>query len=373
MKLKSMRQRSKQSGQQGLSLIELLVSMAIALVIFAGVIEVMLDNKSKFLLSDQLSIIQENARFTVEEIGYDLRMAGYKGCSGSANVANALNGSTGSGLYNGFGVEGWDSSEGSAAFPAEFRGGLWTFNDANKTDPDAFTIKRAGGESNLSVTDHTAPSAVIDVAGSHGLGAGRIMVTATPDCSQVAIFQFTGNNPIQVGHNTGNSVSPGNCSGQLFGSYDCTAPPTNPPASNGKLPNGSQVMEFVANSFYIGQSSIDPTIPSLYKEEFNDAAGGTFTTSAVELVVGVENMQVLYGVDTDADGQANRYVTANAITGVAPLLWSGVVSARVSLLFRSLNNVWGSDTTFSFEGEDYTDRFARQRVTTTIQLRNMGL
>ena len=178
-------------SQSGVSLIELMVSMVIALIVFAGVVQTMLDNKTKFLMGEQLSLVQENARFAIEEISRDLRMAGYQGCSGGAQVANTINGSPDS-FYDGFGVEGWDSSEGASAYPDEFESELWSFNDANKTDPDAFSIRKADGDDSLSVTGHDQAAAVIDVAGIHGIEAGTILVAATPDCSQVSIFQFTG-------------------------------------------------------------------------------------------------------------------------------------------------------------------------------------
>jgi type IV pilus assembly protein PilW len=55
--------------------------------------------------------------------------------------------------------------------------------------------------------------------------------------------------------------------------------------------------------------------------------GGASHTALLE---NVENMQVLYGVDTDDDQQANSYVTANKVSD-----WGTVVSLRVALLVRS--------------------------------------
>ena len=37
------------------------------------------------------------------------------------------------------------------------------------------------------------------------------------------------------------------------------------------------------------------------------------TASAEEIAEGVEDMQILYGVDTNGDGLANQYVTANKV------------------------------------------------------------
>ncbi|MDT8372197.1 MAG: PilW family protein, partial [Gammaproteobacteria bacterium] len=55
---------------------------------------------------------------------------------------------------------------------------------------------------------------------------------------------------------------------------------------------------------------------------------------AVELIEGIENMQILYGEDTDADNTANYYVPA----GTGGLNMNQVVSIRISLLVRSMDD-----------------------------------
>jgi type IV pilus assembly protein PilW len=58
---------------------------------------------------------------------------------------------------------------------------------------------------------------------------------------------------------------------------------------------------------------------------------------ALDLIEGTENMQILYGEDTPVsgiyDGWANYYVPANNVVN-----WEKVVSIRVSLLLRSLDD-----------------------------------
>lgn len=50
---------------------------------------------------------------------------------------------------------------------------------------------------------------------------------------------------------------------------------------------------------------------------------------------GVEDMQILYGIDSDADNVANRYLLENNVAD-----WSDVVSIRVSLLVNSVAAVY---------------------------------
>lgn len=362
--------------QQGLSLVELLVSMVVVAIVLAGVVQLLLDNRSKFRLNNEIAYIQENVRFAMDELGYELKMAGFNGCGASANVANVVNGTDT--FYNGFGVEGWDGSETQANFPSAFSGDLWAVGNAEA--PDAIIIRRVDSDNAYTTTESPTncnAAATLKIAIAHPVPKGTIMVVQTPECSQVAVFQNsqqnTNSNAEQFISNTGSSTSPGNCTKDMGGNGSCS----DQTGLTGKCFNkGSTVMEFVGQAFYIGASSIDPTVPALYRVKLRaDEATGSLDTDAEELLIGVENMQVKYGVDTDAlfDGEANRYLDADDITGVGTLEWDRVVSVRLSLLMRSLSPVWGSDTEFDFEGITYDDRLLRQKVNSTVQLRNLGL
>lgn len=63
--------------------------------------------------------------------------------------------------------------------------------------------------------------------------------------------------------------------------------------------------------------------------------GGT-AAAAVVLVDNVASMKIVYGVDTNADGSADKYVAAEAI-GTAPA-WTDVNSVRLQITFRDLIN-----------------------------------
>ena len=85
-------------------------------------------------------------------------------------------------------------------------------------------------------------------------------------------------------------------------------------------------------------------------------------------VQNVEDMQVLYGEDLDADGLANRYVTAAEGPG-----WANVVVARVSLLVRSTDDATSKSEEFqNLVGNTVMapDNRLRKSFVTTIALRN---
>ena len=88
----------------------------------------------------------------------------------------------------------------------------------------------------------------------------------------------------------------------------------------------------------------------------------------VELIDGIENMQVLYGIDDDADNYANQFVVASAVTDSL-----AVVSIRLMLLVRSaMPNVTEGVQVYNFNGVTIiaTDNRLRQVFSTSIALRN---
>jgi type IV pilus assembly protein PilW len=67
-------------------------------------------------------------------------------------------------------------------------------------------------------------------------------------------------------------------------------------------------------------------------------AAGVLTTGTGQVIAeGVEGLNIRWGVDTDADGVANRYYTAASVTD-----WTTVVSAKIALLVNSVGEVYGS-------------------------------
>ena len=351
---------SKFTRQKGLSLVELMVAMALGLFLMGQVIQVMLNGKKTFLLEQELAQIQENARFAVEFLSRDLRMAGYTGCvntgSSSALVANSVNSS--SSAYNTLGLVGYEHEAGTGTFPASIQGNVLA-------NTDAVTIGRGDGDNEFGVTKHVPNSATLHLSRNHDMKQGDILVVADQTCSQVGIMQQSNtntNNTIStVVHNTGGPTSPGNCTKSLQGSFNCSSGT----AVKGSYGPGSKVFRYINYTYYVRESVAGDGIPSLWREPV--------TGVDEELVQGVENFQMFYGVDSDSDGIANQYVKANQVAGIAT--WDDIVSVRFALLMRSVNPVLESaEAQSAFEGINIgNDRFLRQQVTATVQIRNRGL
>lgn len=71
---------------RGFSLIELMVAITIGLFILGGLVAIMVNSRKNYEVQDYSARLQENARFAMDFLSHDLRMAGYMGCS--KNVVN---------------------------------------------------------------------------------------------------------------------------------------------------------------------------------------------------------------------------------------------------------------------------------------------
>ncbi|MDT8399012.1 MAG: PilW family protein [Pseudomonadales bacterium] len=350
--------------QSGFSLVELLVAMAIGLTVMSGVIQVLVASKSNFISERELAALQENARFAVKFISDEVRMAGFQGCSATPlSTANSLNGSSGNWFLDGTGLQGFEHESGILSFPVEFRSEV-------AANTDAIVVRR-GEHSGLVVAgNHNFNAANLPLNKQHSIKPGEILVMASGDCQQVAVFQVSGptnasNNATNIVHNTGTGT-PGNCTKFLGGNFNCN---TAGSAVGLSFPKGSAVMRLHSEAFYVGASTADSSIPALFHEVLG-LTGTTASTRSEELVQGVELMQILYGLDGNGDRRADRYLKADA----ALMDWSAVVSVRLFLRLRSLQPVYNNAEAFGtfqdIPGTDGADRYLRQVVTTTIQIRN---
>ncbi len=75
--------------QNGLTLIELLVSLLIASIVFGGVVAVVQTSRSNYTSEQESAFMQENTRFAIELLTRDIRMAGGLGCAKRDSVALA--------------------------------------------------------------------------------------------------------------------------------------------------------------------------------------------------------------------------------------------------------------------------------------------
>ena len=361
--------------QSGYTLIELLVSMAIGLFLMSGVITVMLDTKVNFLMSEEISYIQESARFAMDELSYDIRMAGYMGCNSEGELSNTLNDN--SWPYLSRGLIGFE--QGDAGIPTEFK------NDVS-AGTDVLIINRGDPVNKAIVESHNPPAATIHLTDVADFKTGEILVIASANCEQMAIFQRSGpnsSNSKQIVHNTGNSVSPGNCHKALsrpvsdgYAAYDCSSAPG--PSDKGyEYPPGSTIMRFSSNAYFVKKSPATGLL-SLFKQTLT-VSGGSAKTVAREVTSGIEDLEVIYGVDkgNSPDNVVDQYYSAVSITDVKAdagngyVGWDRVIAVRITMVLRSARVSFPKNTLVNLgDGDIFNDRYMRQKVSSTIKIRN---
>lgn len=104
----------------------------------------------------------------------------------------------------------------------------------------------------------------------------------------------------------------------------------------------ADVRRFVTHIYYIAtEHESGDGIPTLMRAELGAPAGGAPALSVMPMVEGVENMQFEYGLDTDSNGTPDLYAaapaTANGCTDAACAVanWRSVVAVKLHLLARN--------------------------------------
>lgn len=391
--------------QSGFSIVELMVSITIGLFLLAGATSLLVTSKSNYQVNDDLARIQENARIAMEYLSRDLRMAGYFGCADNMSaVYDHINDPIAGNIF--------DTSNPIEGYETDPVDNVW--EPSKSTDQvalitpgtDAITVRYLQPSSISLTAAMPQPSAVLQIATPNDLKQGEIV--GVTDCSSADIIQISGpaGNTIQTTgnlvHQTGNNLTPGNAN-LLF--------PGCPGAAANCLSKiydtNAQILRFVAYRYYIGNDENidedgdgDPTNdgdadntpdPVLVRAGIN-VNGTTAAIFPVQLVDGVEQMQITYGIDTTGDRIPDTYISANGSNGGTDLKttngWNNVVSVRVGLLMASSdeiatdfdNNTYvvngltvceTGNTNAGCNAFHAVDRKRRKVFTSTILLRNL--
>lgn len=332
-----MKQQSLFFGKQvGLTLLEMMIALLLSLVLLAGVLQVFTGTGQAFRSNDSLSMLQENMRFATSRIQFEGRQAGFKGCliGEPFNNLDTTHASYTPFVYNRFAVMGWEAQ--GTAIDEEFTNNTFTVGDADFDTTTGHTLPLAvanaalpgsdvfvvNSAQRLDLTLSGNPDATnantINAAANTGIAGGTVLLVIRSDCTAGDLFQKT--NPANAAAMVkGSGGIPGNQT-PFAGGF-----------SGAPYDNNARVYEYVSSAFFVGLGA--NAEPSLFMRRLD--AGDPFGGVAIELVSGVENMQVLYGVAPTAGSRtAERYVPANEVNN-----WDQVVSFRVSMLMRSANGV----------------------------------
>lgn len=341
---------------RGLTLIELMVTIVIALLLLAVVSAIYIAGKRSFNYQNATGRIQERARFAMEQISHSIRGVGFQGCGSLTNLVGNMTWQTA-----------WDANP---------EANWWLYSAvplrAYQTLPSALTTDFASAEmgkgdvlitfhpdsaSETGLTAAAAPTEDITVA-SHSFANGELLVAY--DCQRSVVFQKTGGSTTTIEHAA--TGTPGNC--QAAFATSCTS------GTSFGLSAGGFVSRLTAEAFYIAPAQAGGG-SSLWRRRLQ---GGT--TVAEELVRHIEGLRVRFGVDTNGDQAADTYVRPGS---VAAANWPRVVSARLELLAVSdeQNLATAAQAGIQLDGDasarTTTDRRLYRIYSSTINLRNRTL
>lgn len=337
--------------QRGFSLVELMIAMTIGFVVLAGIGYLYVESRQAFRSMDNLSRMQESARYALEIIARDIRMAGYRGCaSSSGDFHITLNNSSTSAYNFGLPINGYDGGAGTwtPALPTD-TGGLNFTNPPILAGTDAIILRSATGSGSTVSKQPGNSSSDLQITTPNDLAIDDIVMVT--NCKAATVFQVTNMNVNGTGHNvvhnTGTSA-PGNSTKDLVENYSAS---------------GGEIIKMQSKSYFIRTGASGR--PALWQfDNYKPAVGD----NPAEIAEGVENMQILYGIDADSNGIVESYSAADAVAN-----WSLVAAVRISLLLAGNDdNVATSKQKYNYNGVlvEAPDRRLRQVFTATVSVRN---
>ncbi|MDG4550123.1 MAG: PilW family protein [Candidatus Contendobacter sp.] len=356
--------------RKGFSIIELMVAMTIGLVLVAGLFYVYLGAAQSSRFQGALAAMQSNARFAFEIMGVDLRMTGFTGSqvTNPQNVVNVVLTGNLCPMVDAFGNKNCTAGGNPVAGPLV---GYENTNPPNvcttaNTTPcyragtDSLTVVRVDTANKYTVTAHDAVAKTFTLASwpaSDEPKPGEIFVAA--DYINAAVFQ-TGSTTTSPTVSYGAGGSPGNGVNPSLGTF-------------GPSINALGLYRLSGVSYYVGRNPVGE--PALYREKLGHDTGPppALDTTAEELVQGVDDMEITYGVDaTDPINNVEGYWTAAQVTagtdgtstmpaGTPRDYWRRVLSVRITLTLVS-----GQNEKVGTAG----DKLLRKTFTNTIAIRN---
>lgn len=306
----------------GFSLIEMMISIAIGLMIIAGLVGVLTSNSGNSKVNDKTAELQANGRYALDHLRREIRMAGYRGFTW-AEPATPTGGIALTGL-----VECGGAGNG---FIQNIRQGIWGANDNNPYPTSCLNGTYLQGD--VLVLRRVAGAPLAANCATNPTGVSTLYLRSTYSAGM--IYQGT-----------------------------------TPPATIVGTPCGDfPVVEYV---YYIGRDDVDNTVPALRRVAL-------FTDGSLQdelVVTGIEQLQLQYSRAT-TDGNV-QYYDADNISGLSTDLvkteWDDVNSVRISLLARNSKIEPGYTNSQIYSLGDFVqvfnDGFRRQVFTAVVRLRN---
>lgn len=319
--------------EAGVSLVELMIAMVIGLFIIGTTLYVVQETQVTYRYNDHLAQIQEGGRFAVERIAHDVRMAGYNGCARTPPSQASLDGRGDSGITTRV------LALPPALNPATMRIPVQRFTQPSAST--AFTgntvpnsdvlILRGSSPSGVSIVGNTTPTnAQFQISSNpDNFAQGDLLWVVDCTIGQAHLIRAT---TVGAGSGMVNIAHAANANSQATFRF--------------KQSNNATVMRFTVTAYYLADSGrLDRTgqpIVSLFSARLTElqTAAPTFVVvpnSQRELVEGVQDMQVRYGLDVDGDNAVDQYEPAVLAGGTVDPFNAAAVQVRLLLQSTETN------------------------------------
>jgi type IV pilus assembly protein PilW len=319
--------------QSGVSLIELMVALVIGLFLILGAVTVYSQSRNTYRTIEAVARLQETARYAFDVLEPDVRMASYWGLASRPDyiinnagptedtpadlaAAETVIDACGNNWVINLDeyISGWNG-------PDDYSLGCAAYQDDYRAGTDGLIVRRGAED---------APAALVD---------DRLYIQS----SRIQGTMF---------------IADGSCTNAKDAA--CIPSDYSPPAS--------ETRELITTAYYISDSSVGRAdVPALRRKRLV-----TGSILDEEVVSGVEDLQVRFGIDTNGDTNADTYVDPKS----DPAAYGGqIVAATIWLRVRAEEPDFGfaDDRAYMYADVDEAasnDNFRRIVVSRTISLRN---
>ncbi|MDX1587850.1 MAG: PilW family protein [Oleiphilaceae bacterium] len=342
--------------QRGLSLVELMIAMLLGLIVLLAVSQIFVGNRQTFALTEASSEVQESGRIALQLLSRAVRNADYWGCLEGPDAVDSI----------------LDVSDPDSPYQFD-RGVTAVQNNTVGTDmrADSAVLSLVGINSSI-----TAPLSDSQESG-HLNGAtgvdfttlfqgGEILVAT--NCEFADIFQVSSVQASELTYSASSTMIPGNVRGNLNN-------------AEGNYRNG-RVQPVTGERYFV--RVLDDGRPALMYQRLNTRnSGGGDYLDANELVAGVERMAIQLGIDSNGNGEIDRWDDLrDSGDATAESHADEALGLRVSLLVSSRTDqvtetpvsycfpAWGDCGESGSDRETASDRRLYRVYSTSMGIRN---
>jgi type IV pilus assembly protein PilW len=339
---------------RGFTLIELLIAMTVACAIFTGVLAMYAQVSGTYRVNDRIARLQEQGRFALAVIEPDIELAGYYGFTNTADSVRFVQGANPTlTLATAAQLRQFPARVGDP-LPAPFAvlPPLAHMCGINYAVDVALPVQ---GSNNTFALGRAAKCSAYQgraQVGADTLTLRRVETEASPpEAGRIQVYASrlaAGANQLMF------------ADGQVPGSLD----------------NDHRVQNFLVRAYYVARDSVGQNgFPALRVKTLTRSGGGP-SFADDEVMAGIEDLQVQFGIDADGVGRATRYVNpdfadAQRLQIFAVRVWLRIRADLAEAGFDDGATYRYADVAYTPIGAERT--FRRVLMSRTITVRNARL